>query len=104
MINLSLEAGRRPVILMERRDHLDHLRGRFQHFTKNLGVLYGGMTAAERRETEERLRTPDTEERLVLATGRCLGEGFDCLARHTFSDHADLVARHARAVRGPTTS
>jgi superfamily II DNA or RNA helicase len=32
----SLEAGRRPVILTERRDHLDYLRGRFQHFTKNL--------------------------------------------------------------------
>jgi superfamily II DNA or RNA helicase len=74
----SLEAGRRPVILTERRDHLDHLRRRFQHFTKNLVVLYGGMTTAERRETEELLKkTPDTEERLVLATGRYLGEGFD---------------------------
>src|SRR5262245_2141410 len=73
----SLEAGRRPVILTERRDHLDHLRGRFEHFTKNLVVLYGGMTTAERRETEKRLKTPDTEERLVLATGRYLGEGFD---------------------------
>ena len=73
----SLEAGRRPVILTERRDHLDHLRGRFQHFTKNLVVLYGGMTTAERREAEERLKTPHTEERLVLATGRYLGEGFD---------------------------
>ena len=60
---LSDRFGRRPVILTERRDHLDHLRGRFQHFTKNLVVLYGGMTAAERRETEERLKTPDTEER-----------------------------------------
>lgn len=43
---LSLEAGRRPVILTERRDHLDHLRGRFEKFTKNLVVLYGGMSAA----------------------------------------------------------
>jgi len=34
-------------------------------------------TTAERRETEKRLKTPDTEERLVLATGRYLGEGFD---------------------------
>ena len=50
----SLEAGRQPVILTERRDHLDYLRGRFQHFTKNLVVLYGGMTTAERREAEER--------------------------------------------------
>jgi hypothetical protein len=48
-----------------------------QHFTKDLVVLYGGMTTAERRETEELLKTPDTDERLVLATGRYLGEGFD---------------------------
>ena len=73
----TLEAGRRPVILTERRDHLDYLRGPFQHFTKNLVVLYGGMSAAERREAEELLKTPDTEGRLVLATGRYLGEGFD---------------------------
>lgn len=73
----SLEAGRRPVILTERRDHLDYLRGRFEKFTRNLVVLYGGMSAAERRAAEEGLKRPDTEERLVLATGRYLGEGFD---------------------------
>ena len=73
----SLEARRRPVILTERRDHLDALRGRFQKFTKNLVVLYGGMSATKRRDAEERLKRPDTEERLVLATGRYLGEGFD---------------------------
>jgi superfamily II DNA or RNA helicase len=73
----SLEAGRRPVILTERRDHLDYLRGRFQKFTRNLVVLYGGMSAAECRVAEAGLKRPDTEERLVLATGRYLGEGFD---------------------------
>jgi superfamily II DNA or RNA helicase len=74
---LSLEAGRRPVILTERRDHLDHLRTRFEKFTHHLVVLYGGMNATERRAAEEGLKRPDTEERLVLATGRYLGEGFD---------------------------
>ena len=74
---LSLEAGRRPVVLTERRDHLDHLRSRFEKFTKNLVVLYGGMSAAERQAAEDGLKRPDTEERLVLATGRYLGEGFD---------------------------
>ena len=73
----SLEAGRRPVILTERRDHLDALRSRFEKFTRNLVVLYGGMSAIERRAAEVALTRPDTEERLVLATGRYLGEGFD---------------------------
>ena len=74
---LSLEAGRRPVILTERRDHLDYFRVRLGKFTRNLVVLYGGMNAAERRAAEDGLKRPDTEERLVLATGRYLGEGFD---------------------------
>src|SRR5262245_20550587 len=46
---LSLEAGRRPVILTERRDHLEALRNRFKKFTRHLVVLYGGMGAAEQR-------------------------------------------------------
>lgn len=74
---LSLEAGRRPVILTERRDHLELLRARFEKFTRNLVVLAGGMTTTERRAAEDGLKRPDTEERLVLATGRYLGEGFD---------------------------
>ena len=74
---LALEAKRRPVILTERRDHLDHLRTRFEKFTTNLVVLYGGMSAGLRKTAEEGLKRPDTEERLVLATGRYLGEGFD---------------------------
>jgi superfamily II DNA or RNA helicase len=73
----SLEAGRRPVILTENRNHLDYLRRRLRHFTKNQVVLYGGMSTAERCEAEERLKTADIEEHLVLATGRYLGEGFD---------------------------
>ena len=73
----SLETGRRPVILTERRDHLEELRTRLEKFTRNLVVLYGGMKAAERETAEKGLNRPDTEERLVLATGRYLGEGFD---------------------------
>lgn len=74
---LSLDAGRRPVLLTERRDHLEYFRARLEKFTRNLVVLYGGMNATERRTAEEGLQRPDTEERLVLATGRYLGEGFD---------------------------
>ncbi len=76
-VMLSLQAGRRPVILTERRDHLEYFRTRLEKFTRNLVVLYGGMNATERRTAAEGLKRPDTEERLVLATGRYLGEGFD---------------------------
>ncbi len=44
---------------------------------RNLVVLHGGMRAAERRAAEKSLRAPEEAERLVLAIGRYLGEGFD---------------------------
>jgi superfamily II DNA or RNA helicase len=73
----TLEAGRCPLILTERRDHAEVLRQRFERFTRNLVVLHGGLKAAERRDALARLRASANDERLVLATGRYLGEGFD---------------------------
>ncbi|MEP7245277.1 MAG: DEAD/DEAH box helicase family protein [Gammaproteobacteria bacterium] len=73
----ALEAGRYPLVLTERRDHLEALRARFEKFTKNVVVLRGGMGSRERRAAGEVLRVPEPEERLVLSTGRFLGEGFD---------------------------
>jgi superfamily II DNA or RNA helicase len=74
---LALEAGRCPVILTERRDHLELLQARFKGFVRNLVVLRGGMTAGERRGAEMAMRVSEGTERLILATGRYLGEGFD---------------------------
>jgi superfamily II DNA or RNA helicase len=73
----ALEAGRYPLVLTERRDHLEALRARFEKFAKNVVVLRGGMGSRERRAAAEILRVPEPEERLVLSTGRFLGEGFD---------------------------
>jgi superfamily II DNA or RNA helicase len=73
----ALEAGRSPIVLTERKDHLDHLQGRFSHFARNLVVLKGGMSAAERKASEAALRVSRDKERLILATGRYIGEGFD---------------------------
>ena len=73
----ALEAGRRPVLLTERRDHLEHLRERLAGSVRNLVVLRGGMSSLERRVAEAAMRAGDDQERLVLATGRYLGEGFD---------------------------
>ncbi len=74
----ALEAGRSPVVITERKDHLELLAGRLSNFTKNLIILSGGMSARQSRAATESLATiPATEERLILATGRYLGEGFD---------------------------
>lgn len=74
----ALEEGRSPVLLTERKDHLCHLAERFRKFTRHLVVLKGGMTAKDRKKAMEHLASiPAAEERLVLATGRYIGEGFD---------------------------
>lgn len=74
----ALEAGRSPVVITERKDHLDLLAGRLSRFAKNVIVLRGGMTARQSRTATESLATiPDGEERVLVATGRYLGEGFD---------------------------
>ena len=73
----ALEAGRCPLVLTERRDHLELLQERFRKFTKNPVVLRGGMGATERRAARETIEASRDQERLILATGRYLGEGFD---------------------------
>ncbi len=74
----ALEERRSPIVLTERREHLDYLVERFHNFTKNLIVLHGGKSSKKRHQELERLASiPDSEERLILATGRYVGEGFD---------------------------
>lgn len=74
----ALEEGRSPLLLTERRDHLEHFSRELEGVARNLVVLQGGMRTKQRREALQQLRTvPEDEERLVLATGRFIGEGFD---------------------------
>ncbi len=73
----SLEAKRSPIVLTERKDHLDYLQQRFSRFVRNLVVLRGGMSAGDRKMADTAMRVSDDQERLILATGRYIGEGFD---------------------------
>jgi superfamily II DNA or RNA helicase len=74
----ALEEGRSPILLTERKEHLEYFADRLRKFTRNLIVLQGGRSAKRRRDDLNRLAAiPDDEERLVLATGRYIGEGFD---------------------------
>lgn len=74
----ALEEGRSPILLTERKDHLEYFESQLRPATRNLVVLRGGMGAKQRREVAERIAAiPPNEERLVLATGRYIGEGFD---------------------------
>jgi superfamily II DNA or RNA helicase len=74
----ALEEKRSPILLTERRDHLEHFANRLRNFTRNLVVLHGGMKPRERRNAIAQLASiPEKEERLLIATGKYIGEGFD---------------------------
>ncbi len=74
----AMKEGRSPILLTERKEHIEQLHHRLKNFVRNIVILRGGRTAKERREVEAQLASiPMAEERLLLATGRYIGEGFD---------------------------
>jgi superfamily II DNA or RNA helicase len=74
----ALEAGRSPAVITERKDHLQAIAERLKKFAKNVIVLKGGMGAKQRDQaTAALVSVRDGEERVIVATGRYLGEGFD---------------------------
>lgn len=74
----AVRAGRTPLVLSERTEHLDLLRTLLEEDLPNVIILKGGMGVGEFKEAMGRLgAVPDHESRVVLATGRFVGEGFD---------------------------
>jgi superfamily II DNA or RNA helicase len=70
--------GRSPLVLTERKEHLDCLTARLSPSIRHVVVLRGGVGTKETQAIMARLATiPDDEDRVLLATGRYIGEGFD---------------------------
>jgi superfamily II DNA or RNA helicase len=74
----ALEAGRSPVVLTERTAHLETIAKRLERFVRHVVILRGGQSEKQRRDVAARLAAiSPAEERVIVATGRYLGEGFD---------------------------
>ena len=74
----AMEQGRSPLILTGRTEHIIRLEAALSGRVRNIIVLKGGMGRKQRREVNERLAAiPDSDQRLILATGSYIGEGFD---------------------------
>lgn len=53
------------------------LADQIKAFAKNVFVMQGGMGIRQRKQLLEDMQSiPDDEERIIIATGRYLGEGF----------------------------
>ena len=77
-IKLALEEGRSPIVLTERKEHVALLAERIRLFTNNVFVMQGGMGGRQRKQLLADMQSvPDTDRRVIIATGRYLGEGFD---------------------------
>lgn len=70
--------GRCPLVITERIQHLTTLSGDLNKKVEHVIVLRGGMGKKKRKAAMEQLRAiPDDMPRVILATGRYIGEGFD---------------------------
>ncbi|MFH0869216.1 MAG: helicase-related protein, partial [archaeon] len=74
----TVYAGRFPVLLTERREHLEYFKEVFENRIDNLIVFHGGMGKKQLDAAQKKLNNfSDDKSNLILATGRYLGEGFD---------------------------
>lgn len=74
----ALDQKRNPLVLTERVEHLHILKEKLKSFTKNIIILTGALSKKELKQQFEKLdQLPDHEERIILATGKYAGEGFD---------------------------
>jgi len=74
----AVRDSRSSIVLTERNRHVDCLAGMLSLEVRHLIVLRGGMRKKEADAVTAQLASvPEEEERVLLATGRYIGEGFD---------------------------
>ena len=77
-IRHSIDNGFSPLVLTERTSHLKFLGDRLRICVPHVIDLKGGMGKPQYKKVMDSLKmVPKYEERVILATGRYIGEGFD---------------------------
>lgn len=75
---IAVSQHRNPVVLTERREHVDVLAHLLAERIQNVFTMAGGMGKKQRKQLIEHIAAvPADEPRVIVATGRYLGEGFD---------------------------
>jgi len=74
----AIAEGRSPLMLTERLTHAQWLADQLQGRQIHVVVLKGGMTKKQRQASENELAAiPPDAPRVLISTGRYIGEGFD---------------------------
>lgn len=77
-IEAAVAEGRCPLVLTERVKHLNILTDVLKEKVKHVVLLRGGTGKKQKREAMEQISAVDRNTpRVILATGRYIGEGFD---------------------------
>lgn len=75
----ELEKGRSPIVLTERTEHVARLVSVLRERCGNVFALSGRLSEKARCEVFAAMDAlPESAPRVIVATGRCVGEGFDC--------------------------
>ena len=78
-----LQEGRFPLVLSDRKEHLNKIRETVDSLNRNLKinpiVLHGGMGVKARKQAMKTIRENSNSDEIVyvLSTGSLIGEGFD---------------------------
>ena len=75
---LAVRSGRSPIVLTERTEHLEALAAALRPQVTHVVTLQGGMGRKSLTAALDQLKAiPANDSRVVVATGRFIGEGFD---------------------------
>jgi superfamily II DNA or RNA helicase len=102
-IGRTFSQGRKVLVLTERTDHLDAISAALDGEIPQLFVLHGRMSRKQRATLIEELDAlPPEAPRVLLATGRLVGEGVrPSTAGYSGAGDAGVVERHFAAVCRP---
>lgn len=77
-IESAYNQGRKVLVLTERNEHLDAIAATLENEVQSLFILHGRMSKKQRSTLIETLNElPSDAPRVLLATGKLVGEGFD---------------------------
>ena len=74
----AVQQSRSPLLLTGRTEHVSQFEKKLAGLVRNVFVLKGGMGRKQRKTISEAMAAvPESEQRVILATGSYIGEGFD---------------------------
>ena len=77
-VEIAFQQGRKVLVLSERTEHVNAIANALSDRVPALFVLHGRMSKKQRATVIEQLKTlPADSPRVLVATGKLIGEGFD---------------------------